>query len=352
MVLVNLIFLIAGLALLVKGADYFVTAAASMAKRFGVSGFVIGLTLVAVGTSIPELASSITASLKHAGGLVIGAIVGSNIANIGLIVGIAALLSAVRTHAVMLKRDGYIMFFAAMIFLLAIVDLVITPIEAAILLAFYVAYILFLIEQGPDKSEKYEFDHFMRYFFKLGYVKSLMVRMNGQRRRREKDKRKKAEKPEPLPNSLGKDIAILIAGGAAVAIGSNFLIDGAIFFANLFNVPDTIIGITLIAVGTSLPELMVTISAAKKGYGSIAVGNVIGSNIANILLILGVSGLIFPLAVTEATLYVAAPFMVLMSALLLVFLRTGWRIKRKEGLIFLVLYGVFMAALALELIVV
>jgi len=345
MVLVNLAMLVIGLLLLVKGADFFVTAAASIAKRLGVSEFVIGLTLVAIGTTIPELASSVAASLKQASGLVIGNIVGSNIANIGLIIGAAAALKAIPTKLEMLKRDGYVMLFSALMFIGFISDFTVTIQEAVICIVFYAAYLIFLTEQKPELKEKQHFKHFMNYFFRFGYVKALMLRFNNI------NQKGKKSSPHPIgrkiPGRMGRDLAILIAGAAGVIIGANYLVEGAVFFAGLLELPQTVVGITLVAIGTSLPELMVAIVAARRGYGDIAVGNVIGANIINILLIMGLSALVAPLAVTGGVLYIAAPFMLLLSVLLLVFFRTGWRIKRKEGLVFLSLYALFIAAVAM-----
>ena len=134
----------------------------------------------------------------------------------------------------------------------------------------------------------------------------------------------------------------LIASGVAIIIGAKYFVEEAIFFALLLEVPETLIGISLVAVGTSIPELMVTVSAARRGYASIALGNVIGSNITNILLILGCSGLVNPLTITGISIYYIAPFMLIISALFLLFIRTGWRIKRFEGLILFLLYSGFI----------
>lgn len=134
----------------------------------------------------------------------------------------------------------------------------------------------------------------------------------------------------------------LIASGIAIIAGADLFVEQAIFFARFFEVPETLIGLTLVAVGTSVPELMVTVSAARSGYSEIALGNIIGSNTTNILLILGCSGLIDPLQITELSKSYIAPFMLIISAVFLLFIRTGWRIKRHEGLILLLLYFGFI----------
>jgi len=347
MIYVYILLFAFGLIFLVKGADYFIKSAASIAEKLGVSGFIIGLTLVALGTSIPELATAIAASLKKASGLVIGNVVGSNIANIGLIIGVAATIAVIKTKKPMLNRDGYIMLFASLLFYIFITNGIISRIEAVIFLLLYFAYMIFLMEMKPELQE-YHFGHFIRYFFRFQYLVTIRSRIFSAMNRKKKKEVTPEEKrkiKELFKAGLVKDFLILIISGFAVVLGANYFIEAAIFFANLFNVSDTFIGLSLVAVGTSLPELSVSITAARKGYGNIAVGNIIGSNIANIFLILGISGLIRPVSVIKSTLYYTAPFMIFMSILLLVFIRSYWNIRRIEGAVFLVLYAVFMTLL-------
>jgi cation:H+ antiporter len=345
MALEEVLLFVLGLILLVKGSDFFVKSAASIAKKLGVSEFVIGLTLVALGTSIPELASSVIASLKQDSGIIIGNVVGSNIANIGLIIGLTASFMILKTKKEMLNRDGFIMLFAAFIFYLFAFNREITRIEAALFLLFYFGYILFLFEIKNKESDKYHFKAYIDYFFNFKYlIKIKSGVFSGL-----KNKKISLKKVKKLKNlfkaALARDFLILIISGTAIVIGAKYLVEESIFFANLLNIPSTLVGITLIAVGTSLPELSVSITAARKGYGNIVVGNIIGSNIANIFLIIGVSGLISPLSVIKQTIFYTAPFMVFMSILLLVFIRGNWRIKKIEGNIILVLYVLFIASL-------
>jgi K+-dependent Na+/Ca+ exchanger-like protein len=378
--LINVLIFSSGLLLLVKGADLFVMSSSLIAKRFGVSEFIIGLTLVSIGTSVPELASSLTASFEQASGIVIGNVLGSNIANIGLIVSTAALLSNVRTEELMLKRDGYIMLFSSFIFLLFVLDFRISRIESFIFLLLYFAYLLFLLDKVKKHEEDIYFRDFMNYFFKFEYVFDLKERIETGIRRRIEEKRiketikgsyeeteseakiediraenetgteTKAEKEIEIKNevenlsesSLLIEFIKLVAGVIAIIVGAKYFVEQSIFFALLLEIPETLIGVSLVAVGTSLPELMVTVSAARSGYASIAIGNVIGSNITNILLILGCSGFVHPLTVTEISIYYITPFMLFISLMLLLFIRTGWRIKRFEGLILFLLYSGFM----------
>jgi len=341
MITMNFLVLLLGLVFLVKGSDYFVKAASTIAKKLGVSEFVIGLTLVAVGTSIPELASSIIASIQQASGIVIGNIVGSNIVNIGLIVGVAAFLSPMKTEVEMLKRDGYIMLFAAVLFFVFALNGELSMIESGIFVLLYVAYVFFLFEEAEKYEGKLHFKEFITYFFKFKYINSAVQKINGNRNRNSESGNGNGR----LEGGFGKDILTLLLSCTAIVIGAKYFVDESIFFAELFGVPDTIIGTTLVAVGTSLPELVVTVSAARKGYGSIALGNIIGSNITNIFMILGLSGLLYPIAVAEISLFFTTPVMIIISLILLVFISTGWEIKKWEGIALMAFYAAFLIVL-------
>ncbi|NPE27513.1 calcium/sodium antiporter [Methanococcoides sp. SA1] len=340
--LLNVFTLLIGLILLVKGSDFFVSSASAIAKKLGVSEFMIGLTLVAIGTSIPELASSIAASLSHSSGIVIGNVVGSNVANIALIVGCAAIISVVKTDSDMLKRDGYIMLFASILFFLLAFDMQLSRVEAVILVLFYVAYVFFLFEDKSKYENKSYLREFISYFVKFKYVGSMNQRIraginnhksgNGQGNKKEL-------------GDIYKHLLILAFSGAAVIFGASYFVESAIFFAEFFQLPQTFIGVTLVAVGTSLPELMVTISAARKGYGNIAIGNVIGSNITNIFLVLGISAFVFPLEVSVLSMMFTIPFMIIISVILLWFINTHWEIRRIEGIALILLYVIFLSLL-------
>jgi cation:H+ antiporter len=346
MVVSNIALFVLGLVLLAKGSDFFVKSAAAIAQKQGVSDFVIGLTLVALGTSIPELASSVFAALKEESGIVLGNVVGSNIANIGLIIGLGAVITTIKTKQEMLKRDGYIMLFAVLLFYVFIINARISRGEAMIFLLFYVAYTVFLFEDKPKSKGDYAFNEFIKYFLQFRYLitikNSIIPRLNNNK----EITIKAEEEVKKLPKTgLINDFLVLISSGFAVVLGANCLVNEAIFFAEFFAIPKTVIGISLVAVGTSLPEVGVTLSAARQGYGNIAIGNVIGSNIANIFLVLGVSALIFPLSVIKSTIYYNAPFMILMCIMLLVFLKSGWELRRIEGIVFLLLYTLFLTVL-------
>ncbi|MBI2523341.1 calcium/sodium antiporter [Candidatus Woesearchaeota archaeon] len=346
MAIAEILLFALGLVLLVKGSGFFVKAAASIAKRLGVSEFVIGLTLVAVGTSIPELAASIAASVKHESGLIMGNIVGSNIANIGLILGLVASFSVLKVRKEMLDRDGYIMLFAALLFFFFIINKSISRLEALIFLLFYLAYILFLFSIKAKDRGKYHFREFINYFLKLEYLSRIKYEMASSLKNAKKTSfRKRKKLMELFKAAILKDFLVLIISLAAIILGAKYLVEEAIFFADILSISSTFIGISLIAVGTSLPELSVSMAAAKKGYGNIAIGNIVGSNIANIFLIIGISGLISPLSVTKLTISYTAPFMIFISILLLVLMQRNWKLSRVEGIALLALYALFMASL-------
>jgi len=210
---------------------------------------------------------------------------------------------------------------------------------------------VFLFGTKPKFKGKYNFTEFIRHFFKFKFLTAIKDNAASDRNSPEGGELNPIEERKIRKLSkagLVKDFLILIVSGFAVVFGAKYLVDEAIFFADFFNIPKTLIGISIVAVGTSLPELSVSASAARRGYGEIAVGNIIGSNIANIFLILGVSASIFPLSITEASLFYTGLFMIFMSILLLFFIKSQWEIRRIEGVVFIILYSVFMTILFLK----
>jgi cation:H+ antiporter len=343
MVWVQAVIFILSLVFLIKGSDYFVKSSAALARRLGVSELVIGLTLVAVGTSIPELGTSIAGAFHKVSGLVIGNIVGSNIANICLIIGIAATVAAIKTKKEMLRRDGYIMLFAAVLFFIFVLDQELSRIEGIIFILLYVAYIFFLMEMKPGYTTSYQFSGFITYFFKFGYfgtIKKIIISWLRNNKLHNGRSRKSF-----FEKGLKRDIMIIIGSIAAITLGAEFLVRETLFFADLLNVTDTIIGTTVVAVGTSLPELMVSMIAAKKGYGDIAIGNILGSNIVNIFLLLGIASVIYPLSVLKLTLAYSIPFMIISSVVFILFIKTGWCIRRGKGIFLLHMYILFLVFL-------
>jgi cation:H+ antiporter len=341
----EILFLILGLILLAKGADFLVESAARLAKKIGVSDFVIGLTFVAIGTSLPELVASITAALAGHPLIITGNIIGSNIANIGLIVGIAAIIRTLYTKKRMYLRDSYILLLSVILFFFFVQDGVVTRIEGVIFIFLFVIYIMFLLRTKNERMKNYKFHDFLDYIFKFEYlttVRSSMIRKAAQRKDRHKNSDRRIL--QMFKQSLLAEFLIIIVSGAAVIYGARFLINEAVWVASIFNLPDNLIGLSLVAVGTSLPELMVSVKAARKGYGGMVIGNIIGSNIANILFVFGVSAAIIPITIPELSITLTIPIMAFFTLAFVFFSRTGWRITKKAGIFLLLTYIAFMIA--------
>jgi len=344
MIYSHILFLILGFILLIKGSDFFVESSSRIAKRFGVTEFVIGLTLVAIGTSVPELSASIVASLKGDSGIIIGNVVGSNIANIGLILGLGAFVATISVKRAMLKRDAYMMLFISILFYVLAFDGVITKIEGGFFLLLFVSYTLFIVTSKKTK-ETYDFKSFLNYFFKFKYLRTISDQTISRVLSKKKKSTTKDEKDYfSFKEGIIKDLLIIIMSGVAIVFGAKYLVTEAIWAAESLGVSTAIIGVSMIALGTSLPELSVSIRAAKKGFGDMIIGNIIGSNIANILVILGVSSLINPVEVGKTTLYHTAPIMLAISMLLIGLMRSKWKITKREGMILLVIYALFIVS--------
>jgi cation:H+ antiporter len=258
-----------------------------------------------------------------------------------LIIGLAATAAVIKTREEMLKRDGYIMLFAAIVLYGFIISGMISRVEAVIFLLLYSAYVFFLFRAKPKFTDESGFKGFITYFFKFEYVREVINAVSDLNKRKEK-RATRTIQLQATKAALLKEGVILILSCIAVIFGAHYLIVEAVFFAEFFHISKTFIGISLVAVGTSLPELSVTLSASRQGYGDIAVANVIGSNIANIFLVLGISALVFPVAIKKITILAIAPFMIFMTVLLLIFIKSDWELRRIEGIIFLILYSIFI----------
>jgi cation:H+ antiporter len=338
------IFMLAlGFLLLIKGSDFLVEAASRIAKKLGVPEFLIGLTLVAVGTSVPELASSVAAAINGYDDLIIGNLVGSNMANIGLILGISLILSNMKVDENMLKRDGYIMVGAMVLFYVFALTGTIRWYAGVLFMLLYLAYVMFLIKT-KDSKQKYHFGNFVEYFFRLEYL--VTIRNNAvshMRQRREKPTDRHKKVYTAFKGGLIRDFAIVAASLVAIVYGAEYLVEGAVWLAGLLHISDGLIGLSIVAIGTSLPELSVSIAAARRKYADMAIGNVIGSNIANILLIMGVSSIINPLSMSQNMLLFVGPFTLFLSVLLLMLIKkSNHLIGRKEGIALIMLYLMFM----------
>ncbi|MBT4166208.1 calcium/sodium antiporter [archaeon] len=333
----NILLFILGIILLIKGSDIFIKQTSKFARKIGVSDLIIGLTLVAIGTSIPELITSIIASTKNQSEIILGNIIGSNIANLGLIGGIIAIFMVTKTKQEIKTRDVLIMIFASMIFYLFMLDRVITSIEGGVFLLLYLAYIIFLLEVKRGEKDKRTFQQFLAFFLKFKYVHSVIKKI----------KNKKESKKIISKKEITLNLLLIILSGIVIYIGARLLVEQTIYFGDYLGISKNILGLTIIALGTSLPELGISISAAKNNLGNIALGNIIGSNISNILLVIGTSSLINNIMVDKLTIYYSGIFMLLISLIFWFLMRTKYKLGKKEGIILIFAYILFLASLVI-----
>ncbi len=348
----HLAIFVGSLALLVKSADWLVEFGARVARRLGVSDLVIGLTLTSVGTSVPELAASISASIQGTPGIIIGNVVGSNVANIGLIAGIAALVHPFATDSKMHERDGFILLAASVGFFALVLNNTVGRAEAIGMLLIYALYIAF-VARSDKGGVDHRFRFFLDYVVSLDYVRPLTNRLRPGKAKAATDDppvdappAETAEPPdeEHPKRTLVLELAAIVGSCAGVIVGARYLIQEATWAAELLGVPQSVIALSLISVGTSLPELLVAIAAARKGNAGMVIGNVMGSNLANILLTVGVSGTIRPIAVAEVSVVYTIPCMLFFTLALLYMVKSGWRVTRVQGGILLCGYAAFMTA--------
>ena len=317
--------LIVGLVLLIVGGELLVRGAVQIATGLGVSPLVIGLTLVGFGTSTPELVTSVQAALSAAPGIAYGNIVGSNIANILLIAGIAALLSPIIVASSALKRDGLVMVAVAVAFAAAAAVMPMGRGVGAIFVLALAGYIFLAFRQeraaAPDHGAVYD--------------KSLALQ--------EVDP---ALAPPASPKgTLLTSVLIAIGGLVLVVFGGKLLVDGAVSLARGFGISETVIGLTIVAVCTSMPELVTSVVAGLKKQGDVAFGNIVGSNIYNILGIGGFTALIAPGVVPAEIVSFDNLVMIGVSLALLAFAWTGLRVARWEGAVLLIGYLVYVWAI-------
>ncbi len=321
------LLLVGGLALLIAGGEFLVRGSVRVAERMGLSPLFIGLTLVGFGTSTPELVTSVQAALVDSPGIAVGNIVGSNIANLLLILGVAALIHPIVVRSSALKRDGVIMVATAA--LLAAVSVVgmldrwVGLLFISLLLA-YLAYAYLQERTAPSEHTA--------AFERAAAVEGAVPHLHGRHSR-----------------SAAVDITIalgLVIGGLAlVVLGGRLLVEGAVDLARGFGISETVIGLTIVAVGTSTPELATSIVAALRKHADVALGNILGSNIYNILGIGGVTALIAPTAVPPEIIRFDNLVMVGVSILVVAVAATGLRIGRREGALLVSAYAVYVAAI-------
>lgn len=306
-----LLSLIAGLALLVWSADRFVEGSAFTARYFGMPPLLIGMVIVGFGTSAPEMAVSALAAIEGSPGIAIGNAYGSNIANIALILGVTALVSPIMVHSKVLRKELPILTLLTMLSVALIADFELSQVDALILLVVFGGLMIWTIYQGVKRKDD-----------------SLAVEIE----------------TESVENAMPLQRAVLwlVVGLVLLIVSSRMLVWGAVEIAQLFGISDMIIGLTIVAVGTSLPELASSVMAARKGEHDIALGNVLGSNLFNTLAVVGIAGSIHPITVGPETLY---RDMVVMGVLTISLFLIGYgfrgrqgRINRIEGTVLVLVY--------------
>jgi cation:H+ antiporter len=298
-----------GLALLLFSADFMVRGAIGIARRLGLSSLVIGLTVVAIGTSAPELVTTMTATLDGSPDLALGNVIGSNLANMLLILGIAALIQPVACAPRVIIRDGSMMLTATVLFVAIAVTGVFTFWHGIALLGALALYLV--VAYRAERLTKSESLH--------------------------------ANEVEGVPKSTMMAALFLLGGLIGTVIGAKLLVDGGVSVAESLGVSKTVIGLTLVAFGTSLPELAIVVVASMRGHSDMALGNVLGSNIFNLLCITGTVAVVSPIAVSPALLEFDIWLLLGVTLLLIPMMLTGSRLCRREGTLLVMLYGGFLA---------
>jgi cation:H+ antiporter len=295
-----------GLLLLVVGGDALVRGAVSIATRIGISQLLVGITVVGFGTSTPELVTSLQAASIGASGIAIGNVIGSNTANIMLILGIAALISPLGVSRAAFRRDGAVLCIASMLCVGIVLFGYLSWIWGFVFVALLVGYVGYTY-LGERQNQD---------------VLTVTPVVD-------------ATSPQAAPARLWVAVIFAVGGIALTILGARLLVDGAISLAGAAGLSETVVGLTIVAVGTSLPELVTSVTAALRRKSDVAFGNVVGSNIYNILGILGVTALVSPISVPKEIAEVDIWVMVAATMLLVLFSVTGWRLNRIEGGVFL-----------------
>lgn len=307
--LINIILLVLGFVILIKGADLFVDGASGVAGNFKVSKMLIGLTIVAFGTSAPEFAVSVKSLLSGSGDIVLGNVIGSNILNILLILGCSALVHSLTVKNNTVKKELPITMLFSTLFAVLLSDHIFdkgitnsfTRGDGVVLLLFFLIFIYYLVSISRNKVEKEDGDLI----------------------------------------SLPKAIIFTLIGLVGIVLGSNFVVDSATYLASAIGISERIIALTIIALGTSLPELVTSITATKKGEYDIAIGNVVGSNIFNIGIVIGLPITMFGGIGVISFSYIDLIVMITSAILLFMFSFNDYKISKKEGILFLILFVVY-----------
>ncbi len=307
------ILLVVAFVLLAKGADIFIEGASSIAQYFRVSPLLVGLSIAAIGTSAPEAAVSIKASLAGVNGIAFGNVVGSNIANICLAIGIAAMIKPLHFESSTIRKENPFMIFITVLMMLFVINftpqktsfVVLSRFEGIIFLLFFIGFIVYLFHMGKHDREVQQTEN------------------------------------EEVRSSLIKNILFTILGGGAIAYGGHLAVENATKIATLWGVSDKVIGMSVVALGTSIPEIVISIVAVIKGKVSIAVGNIVGSNIFNILFVLGIASTIKPI-ILNSDVFIDVAVCLGVSLLFFASSRFLKSVGRIQGFTFIAIYVVYI----------
>lgn len=324
--LLDIVILLVGFVLLIKGADYFVDGSVAIAKKLKIPSIVVGLTVVAIGTSLPELAVSSMASLKQSNAIAVSNVVGSNIFNLLMVLGITAIFININVKKSVLRREFPLLTIVSVILVFLAAD--------ALWFGGIIGKVnIFKFENGNATiGEVGRIDGILLLVLFVGFI--MWTVMYALKERMEED-----DEGEIIGN--GKCALFILGGVIAIMLGGEAVVDSAKSLALAAGMSETLVGLTVVALGTSLPELVTSVVAGRKGEGDLAVGNVVGSNISNILLVLGISATISPVTVT--TMNVIDAFVsVIATVVVFIVSATQKTIKRKEGILLVLIYVGYM----------
>lgn len=352
---INIVLLVLGVIIVLKGADWLTDGAVNIATRFGVSQMVIGLTIVAMGTSMPEFCVSMVSALKGTPDLAVGNVVGSNTLNTLLIVGCSALVAPIMVKRSSVKRDIPFAVVASLLMLLFCLDGAIGRVDAAVLFAGFCLFMFVTLKYAKTTDE-----HSAAVATSGAATTTAISEASTSQTSSSEASSSETSAPEASSSetsapeasqasgtSMLKAVVMLVVGLLCLIAGSNMFVDNASFVASSLGVSDAVIGLTIVAGGTSLPELATSMVSAKKGNSDIAIGNVIGSNVFNILMIIGITGLVKPMHIAGIT---TLDLIMMLASMLLMwfFCRTTYKVKRWEGAVLTIVYLAYLTWLVMN----
>lgn len=345
---INIVLLVLGVIIVLKGADWLTDGAVNIATRFGVSQMVIGLTIVAMGTSMPEFCVSMVSALKGTPDLAVGNVVGSNTLNTLLIVGCSALVAPIMVKRSSVKRDIPFAVVASLLMLLFCLDGAIGRVDAAVFFAGFCLFMFVTLKYAKTTEEHAATVATMGAAMATAAAALTSVsEASTSHTSAPKASTSQPSAPEASVASMLKAVVMLVVGLLCLIAGSNMFVDNASFVASSLGVSDAVIGLTIVAGGTSLPELATSMVSAKKGNSDIAIGNVIGSNVFNILMIIGITGLVKPMHIAGIT---TLDLIMMLASMLLMwfFCRTTYKVKRWEGAVLTIVYLAYLTWLVMN----